>query len=144
MEHCGQQLAGDLVHIGDHQQQALRSGVGGGQGAGCQRAVHSTGGTSLRLHLHNLNSVAKDVLAAGSGPLVHVVSHGAGRGDGIDASYFSERVADVGGSSIAVHGLEFSSQNEIPPKVFNFCRPYHTTFLAVCKVMKRLRFEIFV
>jgi hypothetical protein len=36
------QLARDLVHIGDHQQQALRGGEGGGQRAGLQRAVHGS------------------------------------------------------------------------------------------------------
>ena len=121
MEHAGQQLTGDLVHIGDHQQQALRSGVGGGQGTGGQRAVNSTGSTSLGLHLNDLYGVAEDVLPAGSGPLVNVVGHGAGRGDGVDASNLSKRVADVGGSSVAVHGFEFSCQNEIPPKGFKFC-----------------------
>ena len=34
MKHSGQQLAGDLIHIGDHQQQALGSGVRGCQGTG--------------------------------------------------------------------------------------------------------------
>ena len=48
---AGQLLAGDLVHVGDHQQQALGGGVGGGQGAGGQRAVHRAGGAGLGLHL---------------------------------------------------------------------------------------------
>ena len=34
MEHARQHFASDLVHIGDHQEQALRCGVGGGQGTG--------------------------------------------------------------------------------------------------------------
>ncbi len=144
VEYCGQQLTGDLEHVGDHQQQTLRSGVGGRQGTGCQRAVDSTGGTGLGLHFNDLDGVAEDVLPAGSGPLVNVVGHGAGGGDGVDASYLGKGVADVGGSSVAVHGLEFSSQNEIPPKVFNFCRAYHTTFFAVCKVKKRPGCKIFV
>ena len=33
VEYSGKLLAGDLVHVGDHQQQALGSGEGGGQGA---------------------------------------------------------------------------------------------------------------
>ncbi len=37
VEHAGQLLGRDLVHIGDHQQQALGGGVGGGQGACAQR-----------------------------------------------------------------------------------------------------------
>ncbi len=43
MEYARQQLASDLVHVRDHQEQALRSGVGGGQRAGCERAVHGAG-----------------------------------------------------------------------------------------------------
>ena len=36
VEHRGQQLGGDLIHVGDHQQQTLGGGIGGGQGAGVQ------------------------------------------------------------------------------------------------------------
>ena len=118
VENCGQQLTGDLVHIGDHQQQTLGCGVGGGQSTGSQRAVDSTGGTGLGLHLDDLNGVAEDVLPTGGRPLVHVVSHGTGRGDGVDASDLGKGIADVGGSSIAVHGFEFSSQNEYLLKYF--------------------------
>ncbi len=137
VEDSGQQFAGDLVHIGDHQQQALGCGVGGGQGTSGQRAVNGTCGTGFGLHLDHLNGVAKDVFAAGGSPLVNVVGHGRRRGNGIDASYFSKSIADVGGSSVTVHGFEFSCQNEIPPKVFNFCRIYNSTFSALCKAMKR-------
>ena len=51
VEHAGQQLAGDLVHVRDHQQQALRRRVGGGQSAGAEGAVDGTGSAGLRLHL---------------------------------------------------------------------------------------------
>ena len=118
VENCGQQLTGDLVHIGDHQQQTLGGGVSGGQSTGSQRAVDSTGGTGLGLHLDDLDGVAEDVLPTGGRPLIHVVSHGAGRGDGVDASDLGKGIADVGGSGIAVHGFEFSSQNEYLLKYF--------------------------
>ena len=62
MEDAGQQLAGDLVHVGDHQQQALGGGIGGGQSARGQRAVNGTGGAGLRLHLDHLHGGAEDVL----------------------------------------------------------------------------------
>ena len=116
MEHARQQLTGNLIHIGDHQQQALRSGISRRQSAGSQGAVYRAGSAGFGLHLHNLHGVAKDVFPAGSGPLVHIVSHGAGGSNGVDTSYFRECVADMSGSSIAVHGLEFSCQSEIPPK----------------------------
>ena len=121
MEHAGQQLTGNLVHVGDHQQQALGSSVGGGQSTGGQRAVNGTGSTCLGLHLNDLYGVAKDVFTAGSGPLVNIVGHGAGRGNGVNASNLGKGIADVGGSGIAVHGFKFSCQNEIPPKGFKFC-----------------------
>ena len=133
VEHAGKQLAGDLVHIGDHQQQALGGGVGGGQSTGGQGAMYGTGGTGLGLHLHNLHGVAEDVLPAGGSPLVNVVGHGAGGSDGVNASDLSKGVADMGGSGIAVHRFEFSCQNEIPPKGFNFCRIHHITFRLICK-----------
>ncbi len=36
MEDGGHQLAGDFVHVRDHQQETLGSGEGGAQGAGAQ------------------------------------------------------------------------------------------------------------
>jgi hypothetical protein len=98
--------------------------------------VDGTGGTSLRLHLNDLNGVAKDVLAASSGPLVNIVGHGAGGGDGVNASNLGKGVADVGGSGVAVHGFKFSSQNEYLLKYYKFCPTYHITFMWFCKAVK--------
>ncbi len=64
VEHGGQLLGRDLVHIGDHQQQALGSGIRGGQGAGAQRTVDSAGGAGLGLHFHHLDLGAEDVIVA--------------------------------------------------------------------------------
>jgi len=56
MEHGREQFAGHLVHIRDHEQQALRGGVRRGQGAGIQRTVDSAGCAGLCLHfLHSWN-----------------------------------------------------------------------------------------
>ena len=92
MKHARQLLGCDLVHVGDHEQQALGSRVGGGQGTGGQRAVHGTGGAALGLHLAHLHLRAEDVLPTGRRPLVDQVGHGAGRGDGIDAGNLRERI----------------------------------------------------
>ncbi|MPM12584.1 hypothetical protein SDC9_58937 [bioreactor metagenome] len=108
MEHSGQQFAGHLVHVGDHQQQTLRSGVSGGQGAGGQRTVDGAGGARLGLHLAHLHLGAENVLLAGGGPLVHQIRHGRGRGNRIDSRHFGIRVADVCSGVVTVHGLEFS------------------------------------
>ena len=75
MEYRGKQLAGDLVHVRDHQQQTLGSGIGGGQSTGTQRAVHSTGCARFGLHLNNLYPAAENVLQAVGRPLVDPVRH---------------------------------------------------------------------
>ena len=111
MEYRWQQFAGDLVHVRDHQQQALRRGVGGGQRAGVQRAVYSTCGASLRLHLHYLNGGAEDVLLSLCRPLIHIVSHRAGWSDRVDTGNFGKRVGYIRGRVVAVHGFHRSSHN---------------------------------
>ena len=121
IEHAGQLLSSDLVHVGDHQQQALRSGEGGGNSTCTQRAVHSAGSAGLRLHLDDLDLVAEDVLLTSCGPLVHRVSHRRRRGNGVDSSHVRVGVCYMSGSGIAIHGLlcsrHFSSsivQNLVP------------------------------
>ena len=99
IKHAGQLLCCDLVHIGDHQQQALRGGKGGGNSTSAQGAVHCTGCTSLRLHLDDLDLVAEDVL------LVHRVSHRRRRGNGVDGSDVRVGIGYMGGSGIAIHRL---------------------------------------
>ena len=47
MEYTGKEFSGNLVHIGNHQQQTLRSGVGGCQSTGLQRSVYGTGSSGL-------------------------------------------------------------------------------------------------
>ena len=88
MQHAGQTLAGDTVHGGDHQHQTLGSGEAGGQGTGLQCAVAGTAGTGLGLHLHQTDGLAEDVLLTLGRPLVGMLRHGAGRGDGVDGSNF--------------------------------------------------------
>ena len=107
VEHAGQQLAGDLVHIRDHQQQALGSGVGGGQRASGQRAVDGARSTRLGLHLDDLYLGAEDVLLALCRPLVDIVRHRAGRCNRVDTRYFGKRIADMRCRSITVHGFLF-------------------------------------
>ena len=103
-----QLLGGDLVHVGDHEQQALGGGVGGGEGTGGERSVDRAGSSALGLHLAYLHRGAEDVLLPGSRPLVHEVGHRARRGDGVDACHLGERIGHVGCGVVAVHGLEFS------------------------------------
>ena len=75
VEHAGEQLACDLIHVRDHQKKTLRSGVGGGQSAGVQGAVHCAGCAGLGLHLLHLDGAAEDVLLSLCRPLVNKVCH---------------------------------------------------------------------
>ena len=115
VEHGGGQLAGDLVHVGDHQQQALGSGEGGGQGAGGQGAVHGTGRASLGLHFGDLHGLAEQVLTLLGGPLIGHLRHGGGRRDGVDGCHVAERVCDMADGGIAVHGHFDCHGDYIPP-----------------------------
>ena len=110
----------ERAKTGDQQQQALRSGEGGGNSTCTQRAVHSACSACLRLHLDDLDLVAEDVLLALSGPLVHRVSHRRRGGNGVDSSHVRVGICYMSGSGIAIHGLlcsrHFSSsiQNLVP------------------------------
>ena len=102
VEHRRGQLAGDLVHVGDHQQQALRRGEGGGQRPGLQRAVQRAGGAAFALHLDHRRHGAPDVGLLFGGPLVRPFAHGGGRRDRINGDDFVGLVGDVGGRFVAV------------------------------------------
>ena len=115
MEHAGQLLGSDLVHVRDHQQQTLGRRVGGRQSACAEGAVDRTGSAGLRLHLAHLHGGAEDVLLTVGCPLVHIVCHGRRRGDGVDTRHFGKGVADIRSRVVTVHGLEFSYHKLLPP-----------------------------
>ena len=104
MENARQQLAGDLVHVRDHQQQALGRGERRGQGAGLQRAVHSASGAGLGLHLRDADRLAEQVLTIMRSPIVRDFRHRGRRGDRVDRCHVAERISDMADSSIAVYG----------------------------------------
>ena len=98
------QLPGDLVHIGDHQQQPLAGCESGGQGASLQRAVDCPGCAPFRLHLYDEGFAAPDILIAPRGPGVGQLAHRRGGGDGVDGYDFVGLVGNVGRSLVAVKG----------------------------------------
>ena len=64
VDHGRRQLAGDLEHVRDHQQQALRRGERRRQRAGLERAVQRAGGAGLALHLDDRGDRAPEVRSA--------------------------------------------------------------------------------
>ena len=61
VEDRGGEFAGDLVHVRDHQQQALRCREGGGERPRLQGAVQRAGGAAFALHLDDRGHGAPDV-----------------------------------------------------------------------------------
>ena len=107
MEDAGQQFAGDLVHVGDHEQQALGSGVGAGQRTGSQHTVHGTGGAGFGLHFTHGHGLAHQVLATLGSHFVHDFAHDGRRGNGVNGSRVRQSVGNIRGGVIAVHGFHF-------------------------------------
>ena len=103
MEDTGKKLTGNLVHVRDHQQKTLGCRIGRREGACVQTAVNSTCCTGFSLHFLHFDSAAENVLSACCGPLIHIVSHRAGRGDRVDCCNFCECVGYMGGCVVAVH-----------------------------------------
>jgi len=90
------QFAGDLVHVGDHQEKPLRRREGRGHGTGRQSAVHRAGSTALRLQFDHAGNRAPDVLLALRGVLIREFTDGGGRRDRIDRDDLAELVSNCG------------------------------------------------
>ena len=97
------ELARDLVHVGDHQQEALRRRERRREGAGRERAVDRAGGAALGLHLDDLGDVAPEIGLALGGEFVARLRHRGGGGDRVDRADFAALEGDLRARSVAVH-----------------------------------------
>ena len=113
VEHAGEQLARDLVHVGDHEQQTLRSGERGGQSAGCERTVDGTRRAALGLHLGDAERLPEHIELTFGRPLVGCLRHGRGRRDGIDGRDFGESVRYVRSGGIPVDSHFFHLKSSV-------------------------------
>ena len=104
MHDHGRKLARDLVHVGDHQQQALGGGEGRRQGPALEGAVDGPSGAGLALHLDHLRDRAPEVGYLEGRPLVRPLPHVGGGGDGVDGDDLVGQMGDVGGGLVAVEG----------------------------------------
>ena len=108
MKYRRKTLCSNLVHIRNHKEQALGSGIGGGKSTSTQRSVNRTSSTALGLHLYNIDRGSKDVFKPARRPLIYMICHGARRRNGINTCDFRKSVRHPCGGLIAVHGFEFS------------------------------------
>ena len=104
MQYEGRQLAGDLVEVGNHQQQALAGREAGRQRAGGECAMQCPGGTAFRLHLDDFRHCPPQVGPALRGPFVRPFAHAGCRGDGIDRDHLVAKVGHAGNGFVAVNG----------------------------------------
>jgi hypothetical protein len=104
MNHRARQLAGDLVHVGDHQQQPLGGRERRPQRADLQGTVQRTRGAAFALHFHDLGDRAPDVRDPLARPLVRQLRHGGGRRDRVDRADLVRAIRDAGARLVPVHG----------------------------------------
>jgi hypothetical protein len=97
------QLARDLEHVGDHQEQSLRRRKGRRQRSGLQRAVHRSGGARLRLHLDDVRDVAPEVQSAMARPFVGELAHRRRGCNRINRDHVAYAVCDRRCCFVAVH-----------------------------------------
>ena len=102
VQHGRRQLAGDLVHVRDHQQQALGGRERRRQRAALKRTVERAGGTAFALHLDDRRHGAPDVRSSLARPLVGQLGHRRGRRDRVDAADFVQPERDRGCGFVAV------------------------------------------
>ncbi|OQC55923.1 MAG: hypothetical protein BWX54_01657 [Verrucomicrobia bacterium ADurb.Bin018] len=103
VEHGRGQLTRDLIHIGDHQQEALRGGEGGRQRTGLQRTVNRARRAAFGLHFHHGGHRAPDVGFAFAHPFIGPFAHVGGGRNWINGGNFRGLISDVGGGFIAVN-----------------------------------------
>ena len=102
VEYARKQFACNLIHIRNHEQQALRCGERGGQRTSLQRAVKCTGSAAFRLHFLNSYVLPPEVLATTGSPFIDVLRHGRRGRDGVDGGNFGEHIAHVSCCLVAV------------------------------------------
>ena len=96
------EFAGDLEHVGDHEEQSLRGREGGAKGTRLDRAVVGGGGAGFALHLLHERDGAPDVGTLFSRPLVRPFAHRRRRRDRINGDYLVYCMGHVGDCFIAV------------------------------------------
>ncbi len=102
VKHRGQQLTGNLIHIGDHKQQPLRGRIGGGQGSRLQGAVDGSRRSPLTLHLRQPHRPPEHVFSSVGRPLVHIFGHRRRWRNGINAGHLTEHVTDMRSGIITI------------------------------------------
>ena len=114
VENHRREFAGNLVQVGNHQEQTLGRSERGGKRTGLQRAVNRARRPTLALQLDHRRNGLPQILDSGGGPLIGPFAHRRGRREGIDGYDFAELVGDVGYGLVGVESFEIRHLH--PPK----------------------------
>lgn len=114
MHHRRCQLAGNLVHVRDHQQQPLRRGEGSGERSPLQCSMQRARGAAFALHLDHSRHLAPNVGHSIRRPLVGPFTHRRRRSNRIDGDHLVRPMGDVGCRFVAVNGYFGTVQHDIP------------------------------
>ncbi len=95
-------LARNFIHIGDHQQKSLRSGVSARQSTRAKRTVNGARSSAFRLHFSNLNFLTPHVCPSRGSPFVGDFRHRGRGSDGVNCRYLRKGIRNVTRGGIAV------------------------------------------
>ncbi len=101
------EFTGDFVHIGNHQQETLRCGEGGGECAGLQGPVQCARSAAFALQFFDDRKRAPDILSAFGAPLVSPLGHGGRRGNGVDRDNLGESIGNRSSSLVSIDNHRF-------------------------------------
>ena len=76
VEYRRQQLAGNFIHVRNHQQQALGCRIGRRHGACLQGSVYCPCRTGFRLHFQQFHSLSEQILFPCGSPFIYMFRHG--------------------------------------------------------------------
>jgi len=102
-------VAGDLEHVGNHEQEALRGGECGSESTGLQCTMKGTGSAAFTLQFFHDGQCAPDISLSFRAPLIGPLGHWRRGGDGVDGDDFGETIGDRGGGLVAIKNNHFSS-----------------------------------
>ena len=102
VEHRRGQLARDLVHVGNHQEQALRRGEGRRQCPTLKRSMDRARRARLALHLDHVGHAAPKIGVTLARPLIGQLGHRRGWRDRVDRTDLVDPIGDVGRGLVTV------------------------------------------
>ena len=107
VEDAGNEFAGNLIHVRNHQQQTLRGSERRSERTSLQRTVNGTGSTGFRLHFLHTYGLSPQVLTTAGSPFVNMLRHRRRRSDGVDGCYLREHVTHMSRSLVTITSDKF-------------------------------------